>query len=183
MFPTPNPLEPVNNDAGMSGDVTFSQTPGVPIAGGSAPPVPPVPVVPAAPSDVCALPPHPITNTRATAPNRPICLTGLSAARRTPCRPSRNVANRAGVFMQSEHMLRAVAQPKRTRTGSGGGEEGCAISREPTLHLRLMAPRGGEIGLSHHVRLRHPRSTKGRRDVQGPVIRHFDRRAGRSRRG
>ena len=36
MFPTPKPLEPVNSDAGISGDVTFSQTPGVPVAGGSA---------------------------------------------------------------------------------------------------------------------------------------------------
>ena len=43
MFPTPKPLEPVNSAAGISGDVTFSQTPGVPVAGGSAPPAPAVP--------------------------------------------------------------------------------------------------------------------------------------------
>src|SRR6266496_2597267 len=98
MFPTPKPLDPVNNDAGMSGDVTFSQTPGVPIAGGSAPPVPPAPVVHAPPSDVCALPPHPMTNTRATALKRPILFMGVSAARRRPRRTSGTVADRAGVF-------------------------------------------------------------------------------------
>ena len=59
MFPTPKPLEPMNSDAGISGDVTFSQTPGVPVAGGSGPPVPAVPVVPAPPPGVCVLLPQP----------------------------------------------------------------------------------------------------------------------------
>src|SRR5687768_16787756 len=43
MLPTPNALGPLNSDGSISEEVTFSQTPGVPGAGGSTtmPPLPP----------------------------------------------------------------------------------------------------------------------------------------------
>src|SRR6185503_18937561 len=64
MFPTPKASSPVNNDAGISGEVTFSQTPGVPVACGSETSLPasfvppalaPAPPAPRLPSADCIL--------------------------------------------------------------------------------------------------------------------------------
>src|SRR6187551_4097582 len=73
MFPTPKPLDPVKSAASICGDVTFSQTPGVPVAGGmlalppdAAPPLagippllvaPPLAVIPSCPPLAASFPP------------------------------------------------------------------------------------------------------------------------------
>src|SRR3954452_23740660 len=97
MFPTPKPLAPVNSDAGISGEVTSSQTPGVPIAGGS------------------VLPPQPTTTARASGPRTTSLFMGCPAARRTPRFTYLVVAHLFGRETSPARVWRNVVAPHQPR--------------------------------------------------------------------